>query len=87
MTLLTLAVGLVGRRQWSRVGEVVLVGVLGASSAVAFGLLLWQALRGEPLFQPDAAVLGAGCGWAMLTLGGLWLARTLGQSRMALEAR
>jgi hypothetical protein len=44
-----------------------LIVVAGGSYAALFGILMWQALRGEPLFAPDAVTL---------TVLGSWMAGT-----------
>jgi hypothetical protein len=41
--------------------------VAGASYALLFGILLWQALRGQPLIHPDTLSVGAFAAWAALT--------------------
>lgn len=52
-----------------RAGEAArLVQVLGASYAGLFGLLLWQALRAQPLLAPDATTLIAAGIWIAVTL-------------------
>ncbi len=44
-----------------------LVRVAAGSYGTLFVLLLWQALRGQPLLQPDPASLAAFAAWAALT--------------------
>jgi hypothetical protein len=41
-----------------------------------FGILLWQALRGQSLFQPDSATMGVFIAWAIVTAAGVWFAST-----------
>lgn len=44
-----------------------LVQVAAGSALGLFAILLWQALRGQPLVQPDAWTLSAACAWACCT--------------------
>jgi hypothetical protein len=48
--------------------------VAGASYAAVFAVLLWQALRGQSILQPDALTLSVAAAWAALTLAAAWLA-------------
>ena len=43
--------------------------VAGGSYAALFGILIWQALRGQPLVGPDALTLTVLLVWAALTAG------------------
>jgi hypothetical protein len=43
--------------------------VAGTSYAGIFGILIWQALRGQPLINPDAFTLAAVVVWAAFTAG------------------
>jgi hypothetical protein len=70
---------LVARRRPERV-RVGLVIAAGASYTVLFAVLLWQALRGEPLTHPDALSVGVFAAWATLTVGAVAMA-TLAGSR------
>lgn len=71
--LQALALVAVALRRWRRPEsarvKAVLVGT--ASYAALFGLLLWQALRGQSLASPDATALASLGAWAVLTLGGV----------------
>src|SRR5690606_9939710 len=54
-------------------GRVGLVGVAAGSYAALFGLLMWQALRGQSLVQPDALMLQALGAWLLLTAATAWV--------------
>jgi hypothetical protein len=45
-----------------------------ASYTMLFGILLWQALRGQSVVNPDGATIGALVIWAILTATGAWFA-------------
>lgn len=47
-----------------------------ASYAALFAILLWQALRGQSLVQPDGVTIAAFMVWAILTGLGTWFAAT-----------
>jgi hypothetical protein len=49
--------------------------VLGASYGAAAGILLWQALRGQSIVEPDASTVAALATWLLLTVTGLLWAR------------
>jgi hypothetical protein len=53
-----------------------LIAVLAGSYAGLVGLLLWQALRGQPLLSPDASTLAALLTWITLTGASAWRALT-----------
>ena len=69
-SLQALALLAVALRRWRRPAAVrVRAVVAGAASyASLFGLLLWQALRGQSLAAPDATALASLITWAVLTL-------------------
>jgi len=48
--------------------------VAAGSYAVLFGILLWQALRGESVVAPGEVTLVALAVWALSTATGAWLA-------------
>ena len=48
--------------------------VAGGSYALFFALLLWQALRGQSIVQPDALTLSVAAAWAVVTAAALWIA-------------
>jgi hypothetical protein len=56
------------RRGWSEPIAVRLTITAAASYAVLFALLLWQALRGESLVNPDGTTAMALAAWAVLTM-------------------
>jgi hypothetical protein len=53
-----------------------LVRIAAASYTALFGVLLVQALRGEPLIAPGPATLALGLAWAFATLTALVVVRT-----------
>ena len=72
LPLFTLAIG----RRRADSARVRLILVATASYATLFAILLWQALRGQSLVQPDSATIAALMGWAILTALGTWFAAT-----------
>ena len=66
----SLALIAVGLRWWRRPEAVRVRAMLAAAASYAslFGLLLWQALRGQSLVAPDAAALAAIATWAVATI-------------------
>ena len=64
-----------GRRR-AQTPRVRMMLVATASYAALFVILLWQALRGQSLVQPDGATLAALLVWAILTGLGTWFAAT-----------
>ena len=66
----SLALIAVGLRWWRRPEAVRVRAVLAAAASYAslFGLLLWQALRGQSLVAPDAAAFAAIATWAVATI-------------------
>jgi hypothetical protein len=65
LPLLTL---LIARRpSWPEAARVRLVIVAGVSYALFFAILMWQALRGQPIVNPDGVTLAAVAGWAFTT--------------------
>jgi len=65
---------ILGARRWPEAARVRLIVTAGASHAALFGILLWQALRGQSLVSPDSATLMALCMWAALTAAALVVA-------------
>ncbi len=61
------------RRGWDEAGRVRIVWTLAASYVALFGLLLWQALRGQSVTSPDMTTLVAMTSWAVLTAAAIWL--------------
>ena len=74
---LLLAVWWITKRRpaWPEARRIRLIFTVAASYTTAFALLLWQALRGQPLLKPDAQTLEAWAAWILLT--GIVLAWTL----------
>ena len=60
-------------RRSTETTRVRLVMVAAGSYAALFATLLWQALRGQSLVQPDGATIGALIAWAIFTVLGAWL--------------
>ena len=77
----SLALIAVGLRWWRRPEAVRIRALLAAAAGYAslFGLLLWQALRGQSLVAPDSAALAAIAIWAVATM--VVLAWIVGGSR------
>ncbi len=55
-------------------GRVRVVWTLAASYVALFGLLIWQALRGQSLVDPDVTMLAVLAAWALATALTIWLA-------------
>ena len=75
MQVLPLFALAIGRRR-AHAARVRMIVVATASYATLFAILLWQALRGQSLVQPDGATIAALMGWAILTALGTWFAAT-----------
>jgi hypothetical protein len=56
------------RRRVEETARVRVMFVATASYTSLFALLLWQALRGQSLVQPDSLTIGVLVGWAILTV-------------------
>ena len=67
---------LLGRRRGTDRARARLAVVAGASYLLLFGLMLWQALRGQSFVTPDGTMLAALAIWAAATAGGAWMAAT-----------
>jgi hypothetical protein len=61
------------RRRWADAVRVRLVLTAAASHASLFAVLLWQALRGQALVNPDGATLAVLAIWATLTAAAVWV--------------
>jgi hypothetical protein len=61
------------RRRWADAVRVRLVLTAAASHASLFAVLLWQALRGQALVNPDGATLAVLVIWATLTAASVWV--------------
>jgi hypothetical protein len=62
------------RGRWSETGRVRLMFVGAGSYLLLFGILLQQALRGQPLVDPDAMTVVAFAAWGVLTALCGWMA-------------
>jgi hypothetical protein len=78
--VLPLIAFLLGTRRWPEAARVRLVLTAGASYTALFGILLWQALRGQALVNPDVVTISALAVWAALTAAIAWLAAASGGS-------
>jgi hypothetical protein len=63
-----------GRRRVPEGARARVMIVAGASYAMLFALLAWQALRGQSILSPDAATLAALATWATTTAATVWVA-------------
>ena len=72
--LLPLIAFVLGRRR--RNVAVRTVRTAAVSYVALFGILLVQALRGEPVLAPSSATLALFVGWAILSIAALWASRT-----------
>jgi hypothetical protein len=62
------------RSGWSLRSRIALVWIVAASWLAAFALVLWQALRGEPLLMPASPTIAGWSAWLLLTLAGcFWI--------------
>ena len=73
MQLLPLVALTLRRRRSLETRRVRLVLVAVSSYSALFVILLWQALRGQSLAQPDGATIAALGAWAILSAGTAWL--------------
>ena len=73
LQVLPLLVVVFARRAWNESNQVRVVWTLSASYASLFGLLLWQAFRGQSIIAPDGIMLAAIASWAIVTAGAVWL--------------
>ena len=71
LPLLALALGY---RRSTEAARVRLTLTAAASYTALFALLLWQALRGQPLVQPDALTIAAFGMWLAVTIAAAWIA-------------
>jgi len=76
MQILPLLALAVRRRRSDETARVRVMFVATASYAALFAILLWQALRGQSLVQPDGVTIGVFLLWAILSAIGAWLAAT-----------
>jgi hypothetical protein len=73
MQFLPLLAILLGRSR-SEMTRVRLTFATAASYSFLFALLLWQALRGQPLVRPDGLTVAALATWLVFTAVGAWVA-------------
>jgi hypothetical protein len=74
MQILPLLALVLRRRRVDDIARVRVMLVATASYAALFTILLWQALRGQSLVQPDGYTLAVFLGWAILSAIGVWFA-------------
>ena len=74
MQILPLLALVLRRRRVDDIARVRVILVATASYAALFALLLWQALRGQSLVQPDGYTLAVFLGWVILSAIGVWFA-------------
>jgi hypothetical protein len=80
LQLLPLLVFLFARRQWHDAHRVRVVWALSASYVSLFALLLWQALRGQSVMQPDMTTAIAFGLWGAVTVLAVWVSRARADS-------
>ena len=76
MQILPLLALAVRRRRSDETARVRVMFVATASYVALFAILLWQALRGQSLVQPDGVTIGVFLLWAILSAIGAWVAAT-----------
>jgi hypothetical protein len=76
MQILPLLALAVRRRRVDETARVRAMFVATASYVALFAILLWQALRGQSLVQPDGFTIGVFLVWAILSAIGEWFAAT-----------
>lgn len=76
MQVLPLLALAVRRRRWTALARVRLMLVATVSYAALFAILLWQALRGQSVVQPDVTTMMVLITWATLTIVSAYLAAT-----------
>jgi hypothetical protein len=74
LQILPLVALMLARPRWPEMTRVRITLAAAASHAALFGLLLWQALRGQPVAAADALAIVALAAWAALTAIALRLA-------------
>ena len=68
------------RRGWDEVRRTRMVLAFSASYAAMFGLLLWQALRGQSVIAPDGKTMTALAVWAVLSVSAMWASSRNGRA-------
>lgn len=76
MQILPLLALAVRRRRLDETARVRAMFVATASYVALFAIVLWQALRGQSLVQPDGFTIGVFLVWAILSAIGEWFAAT-----------
>jgi len=76
MQLLPLLALALRRRRSDETGRIRVMLLATASYVAFFAILLWQALRGQSLVQPDGLTIGVLLFWAILSAVGVWFATT-----------
>jgi hypothetical protein len=76
MQILPLLALAVRRRRSDETAHVRVMFVATASYVSLFAILLWQALRGQSLVEPDGVTIGVFLLWAILSVIGAWFAAT-----------
>jgi hypothetical protein len=71
---LALCAVVLGRRRLPDSERARVMIVAGASYALLFALLAWQALRGQSILNPDATTVAALATWAAVTAATVWVA-------------
>ena len=74
LQLLPLAALVFVRRGWHELRRVRMVWAIAASYVAFFGLLLWQALRGQSVTAPDETTLTGLAMWAAFSVLAVWVA-------------
>jgi hypothetical protein len=74
MQILPLFALVLRRRRSDDIARVRVMFVATASYVALFTILLWQALRGQSLVQPDGYTIAVFLGWAILSAIGVWFA-------------
>jgi hypothetical protein len=74
LQVLPLLALLLRRRRWTESVRVRLTLAAAASYLSLFAMLLWQALRGQALVNPDGTTLAALAAWLLLSAGAAWIA-------------
>lgn len=82
LQMLPLAALVFARRGWPLTRRIRIVWAISASYVSLFALLLWQALRGQPVTAPDSATMTAFAVWAVLTALGVGIAGSRRESAL-----
>jgi hypothetical protein len=74
LQMLPLIALILARTGWHDARRVRVMLAAAASYLVLFALLLWQALRGQSVIDPDPTTITAFASWATLSVAAIWLA-------------